>query len=314
MSITDNMKDQTFGVEIEMYGISRQNAAQVAASYFGTNNSAHIGGGCYDVWSAWDQQGREWQFSRDSSIRAANELEKCELVTPILYYSDIETLQELIRQLRHKGARSNPNHGCGVHIHVGGDGHTAQSLRNLVNIMAAHEDILINAIQIASSRTYQYCKPVDPNFLQKVNSVKPKNLQAFEDIWYQSQNSDIMRTLHYNNSRYHMLNLHSFFNGHGTVEFRLFQFDNPNPNGHYKGGLHAGKLKSYIQLALALNQAAKEAKSTQPTKVQMENQKYAMRTWLLRLGFIGPEFETARKWLLDRLSGDAAYRHGRPAA
>ena len=39
-----------------------------------------------------------------------------------------------------------------------------------------------------------------------------------------------------------------------------------------------------------------------------------MRTWLLRLGFIGEEFETARDILTRRLSGDAAFRNGRAAA
>ena len=38
-----------------------------------------------------------------------------------------------------------------------------------------------------------------------------------------------------------------------------------------------------------------------------------MRTWLLRLGFIGDEFATARDILTRRLSGDAAFRNGRAA-
>ena len=39
-----------------------------------------------------------------------------------------------------------------------------------------------------------------------------------------------------------------------------------------------------------------------------------MRTWLLRLGFIGDEFETARDVLTRRLAGDAAFRRGRTVA
>ena len=38
-----------------------------------------------------------------------------------------------------------------------------------------------------------------------------------------------------------------------------------------------------------------------------------MRTWLLRLGFIGDEFKTARDLLTKRLTGDAAFRSGRAA-
>ena len=104
-----------------------------------------------------------------------------------------------------------------------------------------------------------------------------------------------------------MLNLHATFTK-GTIEFRLFQFDAP-ANGKLNG-LHAGQLKSYIQLCLALSQMAKSVRSASAKPQQNENPKYAMRTWLLRLGFIGEEFATAREVLTRRLSGDAAFRCG----
>ena len=105
-----------------------------------------------------------------------------------------------------------------------------------------------------------------------------------------------------------MLNYHATFTK-GTIEFRRFQFDKPTANR--KGGLHAGQLKSYIQLCLALNQMAKTVKTASPKPMQMENPKYAMRTWLLRLGFIGEEFATARDILTRNLEGDTAFRFGR---
>ena len=301
---------QTFGVEVEMSGIYRDTAARTAAAYFGTcrcKNTAHADG--YDTWSAWDADGRKWKFSRDCSIVANTDGQKCEMVTPILTIADMDLLRGLIRELRAAGAKSRPSLGCGVHIHVGGGGHNAQSLRNLVNIMYQREDIIIRAINIADSRLGHYCKTVDPELLAQLNTKKPKTLDAVEDIWYKSQYADYCRGQHYNDSRYHMLNLHSFFHGHGTVEFRLFQFD--EPDGTRKGGLHAGQLKAYILLALAINQAAKDARSAQPKKAQMENEKYSMRTWLLRLGFIGAEYENARENLMKRLTGDAAFRYGR---
>ncbi len=95
-------------------------------------------------------------------------------------------------------------------------------------------------------------------------------------------------------------------------EFRLFQFD--EPTAERRGGIHAGQLKSYIQLCLALSQMAKDVRTASPKPQQNENPKYAMRTWLLRLGFIGEEFATARDFLTRNLSGDTAFRHGRAAA
>ena len=107
-----------------------------------------------------------------------------------------------------------------------------------------------------------------------------------------------------------MLNLHATFTK-GTVEFRLFQFEAP-ANGK-QNGLHAGQLKAYIQLCLALSQLAKEVRSASARPQQNENPKYAMRTWLLRLGFIGDEFKTARELYTKRLAGDTAFRNGRVA-
>ncbi|MBR4319260.1 MAG: amidoligase family protein [Oscillospiraceae bacterium] len=303
------MKEATIGVEIEMNSITRKTAAQLAAEFFGTNRTeytAHRNG--YETYSAWDAQGREWKFQKDVSI-AGPDNEKCEMVTPILHYDDIETLQELVRTLRRAGAKSDYTRGCGVHVHIGANGHTAQSLRNLANLMASHEDLLIESLKIDRYRTTRYCRTVNRNFLKQVNEKKPTTMAQLADIWYSSQNCEYGRNQHYNNSRYAQLNLHSVFTK-GTVEMRLFQFNKPE-NGR-QNGLHAGELKTFIQLALALNEFAKEAKTVSPKKSESENKKFLMRTWLIRLGMVGAEFATAREILMRNLDGDAAFRYGRP--
>ncbi len=307
----NNMKAQTIGVEVEMNNITREAAAKLAAEFFGTGRHAYTASrNGYYTWSAWDAQGREWKFSRDVSIAGPDD-ERCEMVTPILNYADMETLQELIRRLRKAGAKSDATRGCGVHIHIGANGHTPQTLRNLANIMASHEDLLIEALKIDRERISTYCKTVDPRFLETVNRRKPKTMAQLADVWYGSQGQNYGRNEHYNRSRYHMLNLHATFTK-GTIEFRLFQFEAP-ADGR-QNGLHAGQLKSYIQLCLALSELAKEVKTASPKPQQNENPKYAMRTWLLRLGFIGEEFATARDLYTKRLAGDAAFRNGRQAA
>ncbi len=305
------MKNQTIGVEVEMNSITRQAAAKLTAEYFGTGrweDTARRNGYC--TWSAWDANGREWKFQKDVSI-AGPDAEKTELVTPILRYEDIETLQELCRRLRKAGAKSDATRGCGVHIHIGANGHTPQTLRNLANIMASHEDLLADALRLDRRRMNRYCRTVDPDFLRLLNQRKPKTMAALADVWYRGNGADYGRSQHYNDSRYHMLNLHATFTK-GTIEFRLFQFDAP-ANGK-QNGIHAGQLKSYIQLCLALSQLAKDVRTASPKPQQNENPKYAMRTWLLRLGFIGEEFATARDFLTRNLDGDAAFRNGRAAA
>ena len=304
------MKKQTIGVEVEMNSITRHAAAKLAAEFFGTGryeDTAYRNG--YYTWSAWDAQGREWKFQRDVSIEGPDS-EKCEMVTPILTYADMDTLQELVRRLRKAGAKSDYTRGCGVHIHIGAKGHTAQTLRNLANIMASHENLLADALALDHYRMSRYCRTVNPQFIETVNSRKPSTMSELADIWYSTNNATYGRNQHYNDSRYHMLNLHATFTK-GTVEFRLFQFDAPTADR--RNGLHAGQLKSYIQLCLALSQMAKSVKTASPKPQQNDNPKYAMRTWLLRLGFIGEEFATARDLMTRRLAGDAAFRNGRAA-
>ena len=307
----EEMKKQTIGVEVEMNSISRDKAARLAAEFFGTGRFENTAGrNGYSTWSAWDANGRECKFQKDVSIAGPDE-QKCELVTPILTYGDIETLQELCRQLRHAGAKSDASRGCGVHIHIGAKGHTPQTLRNLANIMASHEMLLASALDLDRGRMHRYCRTVDQRFLEQLNRKKPSTMAQLADVWYGSQNANYGRSQHYNDSRYHMLNLHATFTK-GTVEFRLFQFD--EPTAERRGGIHAGQLKSYIQLCLALSQMAKDVRTASPKPQQNENPKYAMRTWLLRLGFIGEEFATARDFLTRNLTGDTAFRHGRAAA
>ena len=306
----NGMKAQTFGVEVEGNNITRARAAKVAAEFFCTNhyeNTAAEDG--YYTWSAWDQQGRKWKFSRDVSISGPDD-EKCELVTPILKYEDMEMFLELLRRLRKVGMKSCPNRGCGVHIHVGlkgldGRDHDAKSLRNLANMMAAHEEQIGRAIWIDHERTMHYCKTVNPNFLERLNKEKPKTMEELRTIWYEGNHATFGQNQHYNDSRYHMLNLHASFTK-GTVEFRLFQFDNPHDGK--QGGIHAGRMKAYIQLVLAMSNMAKEMRNASPVPQQTENQKYAMYWWMRRLGMIGEEFETARLLLTRKLEGETTKR------
>ena len=92
-------------------------------------------------------------------------------------------------------------------------------------------------------------------------------MEAVERIWY---NGESRRNKHYDDSRYHCLNLHSVFQK-GTVEFRLFN-----------GTLHAGKIKAYIQFCLAIGAQALNQSCASRRKTQTSNEKYTFRTWLLR--------------------------------
>ena len=293
------MLTKKFGIEIEFTGITREQAAKVAAEHLNGRVNR------YDT-SVTAADGRKWKFTRDGSINcqkksggrkvSADGSYSVELVSPILTYrEDIDTLQELVRKLRQAGAFAN--NSCGIHIHLDGAGHDARSIRNFINIIASKNDLFYKALNIESSRA-RYCKKMDENLVKQINSRKPRTLSEIEDIWYDGYYGS--RDTHYHQSRYHFLNLHSFFHGHHTVELRGFNSE-----------LHAGKIRAYIVLALALNNQALTQSSASSRKPQTENEKFAMRTYLNRIGLIGDEFANCREHLTAHLDGSSAWRYGR---
>ena len=273
-----------------MTGITRSAAARIIAGHF-HSSAVHVGG-TYDTYTVEDNTGRKWKVVSDASIkcqsrgeRTASRLYAVEMVTPICKYEDIETIQQLVRELRRGGARVNDS--CGIHIHVDASRHDPKTLRNIVNIMASKEDLLYKALNVQIDREC-YCQKADLRFLEDVNLKHPKSMAEFETLWY---NGDSRRNVHYDYSRYHALNLHSVFSK-GTVEFRMFN-----------STLHAGEVKSYIQLCLAISHQALVQQRAMRARTHSENEKYTFRTWLLRLGLIGDEFKTARQHLLKNLEG-----------
>lgn len=296
------MKTLTIGTELEFTGISRGTAAATVASYFGT--TAVYEGHMYDAWTVKDTTGRDWRIVRDSSVKPQKKVGgeiknvgdeyRCELVTPILTWADIEPLQEIVRKLRKAGAFVNET--CGQHVHIGAAGMTATAIRNLVNNVASHEQLLYKALNVYENRKH-YCQPTNERFLRELNEKKPATLEELETIWY---GGNANHNFHYHESRYTICNLHALFTK-GTVEFRIFN-----------GTLHAGEVKTAIQLACALVANAKAAKRTLYKQIQTENERFAMRTWLTRpqgLNLNGAEFETLRHHLTKNLEGNTAWRH-----
>lgn len=104
-----------------MTGITRSAAAKIIAEHFDTS-AVHVSG-TYDTYTVEDDTGRKWKVVSDASIqcqsrgeRTASRLYAVEVVSPICKYEDIETIQELVRELRRGGAKVNDS--CGIHIHV----------------------------------------------------------------------------------------------------------------------------------------------------------------------------------------------------
>ena len=294
-----DLRNQTFGVEVELVKIERKTAALAIADYFGTTAryAGHEIG--YDAWTCTDRKGRTWKFMRDGSLTNADHA--CEVVTPICTYDDLEDVQEVVRILRGKGAKADGS--CGIHVHVGADKHDARSLLNLVKIFRSKEDMLYKALAITDSRERHYTRKVNCTLADRIEKgARPANMNAWEHLWYESQGYSVSgKNSHYNDTRYHGLNLHATFSK-GTVEFRLFN-----------GTTHAGKIKAYVQFCLAVSALAINSRSIKMDRTVSDNEKYTFRCWLLRLGLIGDEFKTCRIHMMANLQGCSAWRHGSAA-
>lgn len=70
------------------------------------------------------------------------------------------------------------------------------------------------------------------------------------------------------------------------------------------------EVKAYTDLVTALCRMAKAAKRVTGRDHPVDNEKYAFRCFLLRLGFIGDDFKTSRKILLKNLTGSSAFKNG----
>lgn len=73
-----------------------------------------------------------------------------------------------------------------------------------------------------------------------------------------------------------------------------------------------GETDAYSRLILAIAEMAKRQKRVISVEKPIENAKFSMRLFLVRLGFIGDEYKTARRILLRNLTGNSSWKAGKP--
>ena len=272
---------QAFGVEIEVESITISRATAVVD---------RVLGGTYGSLRMAD--GRRWKVVSDGSLCGG-----CEVVSPKLMYADIPLVQDVVRALRSAGAKVNGR--TGLHIHVDASGHNGKSLRTLVRMVRAQEDLILKALNVNPSRQ-RFCQPIDERFLRALRSAR-RNRQSLARTWYSTHNGgrrvDVRRETghHYNHTRYHGVNLHAVWS-HGTVEFRYFN-----------GTLHAGEMRSYINLVLAISHRALMCQGVTANRSTVHGRytlRRRFRKFLYKLGFKGSEWKVVREHLLKHLRND----------
>ena len=81
----------------------------------------------------------------------------------------------------------------------------------------------------------------------------------------------------------------------------------------FKADAEPEAIQAYTQFIAAICEMAKTQKRIVAAAKPVDNEKYAFRCFLLRLGFIGEDYKITRKILLSKLSGSAPFKSGKKA-
>ena len=117
-------------------------------------------------------------------------------------------------------------------------------------------------------------------------------------------------------SEQNLTNLHSIVEAKGSLIRKALGAANlPIEISDYKVGFPwfqadptPDELKAYESFVCRLCDMARNQKRVTAKEKETDNEKYAFRCFLLRLGFIGDEFKSARKILLRNFSGSSAFK------
>lgn len=166
-----------------------------------------------------------------------------------------------------------------VEISVPMEGHTGQTLRNIVNMVYSKQEHLKKAF---GNET----EIVSTEFVKALNAEGVKTLEQFKEL--------VGRI--------------------GTGKCPGISFDFNENTIAFKFGIRSeesDKVDAATKLVSFLNKSAKEQKHASFKPSADDNMKFTMRVWLIRLGFVGDEYKEARKTLMKSLEGNAAFRNGK---
>ena len=195
----------TFGVEIECYNVDRRLLVDLLREkgvIIRTESYNHT-----------DHKDGVYKMVTDGSICGYNAVE---VVTPVL--EDFESLKKVCDALALAGAKVNKT--CGLHVHIGMNGHSARSISRIVKNYFQCEPV-IDSFMPASRRNNEYCQPLPA-------SVIESDVAFFDDFEYMLD------------SRYYKVNLYAY-ERHETIEFR-----------QHSGTIDFEKIKNWIEFLSGL--------------------------------------------------------------
>jgi len=158
-----------------------------------------------------------------------------------------------------------------LELTVSMEGHTGKTLRNLINIVYSKQ-VLIKKVFNTEEDI------IDKDYIIAINA---EEINTIEDFMDKLKREFVPGIVFEDN----------------MITFKFIKDFLPE------------QVKAYSAFVTSLNEFAKKIKYASYKPSNTDNEKFTMRVWLMRLGFIGQEFKESRKELLKNLSGNSAYRN-----
>jgi len=164
----------------------------------------------------------------------------------------------------------------GVEVKMNFEDPTADSLKNIINMLYSKQRLIMMAFETEEAL-------MDDGFAEDLNKPEIKDLEALKEALEEL----------------------------GTNRCPGFQIDFDEKTFTFK--LHSSKLnpdriKAFQDLCVLIVRYGRTLNRTSFKQAQDDNPKYALRTWLIRIGMNGPEYKETRKTLLKHLEGSGAFR------
>lgn len=194
------------------------------------------------------------------------------------------SFEEIVNTPIHEDAVKNDNQSVnfeleGMEITLPLEGHTGNTLKNIVNMLYSKQHLIMMAFETTEPLMYE---TIPKDFSKKETETIQDFKKVFEEL------------------------------GDGKMPGLTFDFENEAFTIKLAGkNLNSEKIAAFQVLVTLINQNAKNQKRASFKKTQIDNPKYAFRTWLTRLGMNGPRYKTTRKVLLKNLDGSGAHRNAR---
>lgn len=237
-------------LKFDITGITKKQAAEVIADYFNTEYDYSSG---HERYSVKDSFERLWIVNTADDIESekmmnekrikGNFFYQTKITTPLLYERNMNSVEDILRNLELKGAFVNDTTKLTVNLDAMGLQSTQKFKENLERIQKSKEKLLL--------------KVLDTDF----NSIADTSKIADENM----------------------------------ISFPIF-----------KSTLNFDNVKSYIQLSQGIANYADRTKTISEKENLSPNDKFVMRTWLVRLGLVGEECKEAQKLFTKGLEGNSA--------